>query len=58
MPSRAHESQLLSLCATTTEARGARACPPQIKATTMRSLHTATKNGPQSLQVEKADMQQ
>ena len=42
--SRAREPQLLSLRATTTEARVPRArAPQQREATTMRSLHTATK---------------
>ena len=50
--------QLLSLRATTTEARVPRACAPQREATAMRRLHTTTKSSPRSPQLEKACAQQ
>ena len=57
--SRAHEPQLLSPHATTTEAHVPRACAlQQREATAMRSLRTATKSSPCSLQLEKACTQQ
>ena len=57
--SRAHKPQLLSSHATTTEAHVPRAhALQQREATTMRSLHTATKSSPCSLQLEKAHAQQ
>ena len=57
--SRAHESQLLSPCSTTTEAHVPRAHTPQQEMpTAMRSPRTATKSSPQSPQLEKARAQQ
>ena len=57
--SRAHEPQLLSPQATTTEAHVPRArAPQQREATAMRSLCTATKSSPRSPQLEKAHVQQ
>ena len=57
--SRAREPQLLSPCATTTEAHVPRAhATQQRQATTMRSLRTAMKSSPCSLQLEKARAQQ
>ena len=50
--------QLLSPCATTTEARVPRAHAPQREATAMRSPRTATKSSPHSPQLEKAHAQQ
>ena len=50
--------QLLSPHATTTEARAPRAHAPQREATTMRSLRSAMKSSPRSLQLEKASTQQ
>ena len=52
--SRVSEPQLLSLRATTTEARTPRACGRQREATAVRSLCTATKSSPDSPQLEKA----
>ena len=52
--SRAREPQLLSPCATTTEARAPRARAPQREATAMRSPRTAEKSSPRSPQPEKS----
>ena len=54
----AHEPQLLSLRATTTEACVPRARALQREATAMRSPRTAMKSSPHSLQLEKARAQQ
>ena len=56
--SRACEPQLLSPRATATEAHVPRARAPQQEATTMRSLQSATKSSPRSLQLEKARVHQ
>ena len=56
--SRAHEPQLLSPCATTTEARAPRAHALQREVTAMRSPHTKMKSSPRLLQLEKARAQQ
>ena len=57
--SRAHEPQLLSPSATTTEARAPRGhAPQQREATTMKSLRTAMNSSPRSLQLEKTCKQQ
>ena len=57
--SRAHEPQLLSPRATTTEAHVPRAhSPQQREATAMRSPCTTTKSSPRSPQPEKARTQQ
>ena len=50
--------QLLSPRATTTEAHMPRARALQREATAMRSLRTATRSSPRSLQLEKARAQQ
>ena len=50
--------QLLSLHATTTEARAPRAHVPQREATAMRSPRTATKSSSRSLQLDKGRVQQ
>ena len=55
---KARVPQLLSLHATTTEARVPKARAPQREATTMRSPHTAWKSSPRSPQLEKARVQQ
>ena len=56
---RAREPQLLSLPATTTEARMPTACVPQQReATAMRSPCTTLKSSPRSPQLEKAHAQQ
>ena len=55
---RAHEPQLLSLRATTTEAHEPRVHVLQREATAMRSPCTATKSNPHLLQLEKAHVQQ
>ena len=56
--STAHERKLPSPRAATTEARAPRARAPQREATAMRSLRTAMKSSPGSLQLEKARVQQ
>ena len=57
--SRAREPQLLSWCATTTEARAPRArALQQREATAMRSQLIATKSSPREPQLEKACVQQ
>ena len=55
--SRAREPQPLSPCAATTEAPAPRAHALQRReATAMKSLHTATKSRPRSLQLEKPQL--
>ena len=53
-----HAPQLLSLRATTTEARTPRAHAPQREATAMRSPPTAAKSSPRSLQLKKVRVHQ
>ena len=52
--SRAQEPQLLSLCATATEAHAPRSYALQWQATAMRCSHITTKSRPRLPQVEKA----
>ena len=54
----AHEPQLLSPRATTTEADAPRACAPQQEKPPQWEAHTAKKSNPCSPQLEKARMQQ